>query len=62
MVEDDGQGFDPIMREGRESTDRHLGLFGMKERALLLGGTLAVESAPGRGTTILVRLPVPDLA
>ena len=62
MVEDDGQGFDPIMREGRESTDRHLGLFGMKERALLLGGTLAVESAPGRGTTIVVRLPVPDLA
>jgi signal transduction histidine kinase len=62
MIEDDGKGFDPALREHGETSDRHLGLYGMKERALLLGGTLAVESAPGRGTTIVVRVPVADLA
>ena len=59
MVEDDGQGFDATLREHPEPSDRHLGLFGMQERAVLLGGTLTVESAPGRGTTIVVRVPVP---
>ena len=60
MVEDDGQGFDPGLREHAQSSDRHLGLFGMQERASLLGGTLLVESAVGRGTTIVVRVPIPE--
>ena len=38
--------------------DRGLGLFGMQERAALVGGKVVVESAPGRGTT--VRGTVPD--
>lgn len=57
-VEDDGRGIEPAYliapRPG------HLGLSGMRERATLLGGTLSVESAPGRGTRVLVSVPVED--
>jgi signal transduction histidine kinase len=50
-VADDGKGFDPAApRSG-------LGLKGMGDRAALLGGTLSIESAPGRGSTIEVTLP-----
>jgi two-component system NarL family sensor kinase len=52
-VEDDGDGFDPTAVPG----DR-FGLVGMQERARLLGGTLRVESAPGAGTAIDVRIPI----
>jgi signal transduction histidine kinase len=51
-VSDDGAGFDP---EG--SFSGHLGLKSMRERATRLGGTLVVESAPGEGTSIRVRIP-----
>jgi PAS domain S-box-containing protein len=51
-VSDDGVGFDP---EGTFSG--HLGLKSMRERAGHLGGTLRVESAPGEGTTIRVKVP-----
>lgn len=54
IVEDDGQGFDLEQNIG----DRHLGLVGMRERAELLGGALTIESQPGRGTEIHVRLPL----
>jgi signal transduction histidine kinase len=55
-VRDDGTGFAP-------TADGHgpnggLGLRGMRERVEALGGRLAVESAPGRGTTIAVTVPV----
>jgi signal transduction histidine kinase len=53
-VSDDGVGFDP---EG--SFSGHLGLKSMRERATSLGGTLRVESAPGEGTTVRVRI-IPD--
>jgi len=33
-------------------------LLGMKERMMLAGGTLEIESAPGQGTTVLVRIPL----
>ena len=55
LVEDDGVGFDPARGLGREGS---LGLVGMHERASLLGGTLAFESAPGCGTTISVEVPL----
>lgn len=51
-VEDDGPGFDPAA-----GTER-LGLVGMRERAALLGGTLEIESAPGRGTTVFLKVPI----
>jgi two-component system sensor histidine kinase DegS len=54
-VSDDGRGFepDPAFRAYGE----HWGLLGMKERAAELRGTLAVRSSPGRGTTVVLRLP-----
>jgi PAS domain S-box-containing protein len=51
-VRDDGIGFDPS-----RSFPGHLGLKSMRERAERLGGTLEVESRPGKGTRILVRIP-----
>ncbi len=59
IAEDDGRGFDvaSCMRESRD--DRCLGLFGMRERATLLGGALTIESTPGSGTTVFVKVPLP---
>jgi signal transduction histidine kinase len=56
-VQDDGVGFDAsdasqLLREG------HFGLAGMRERASLVGGSLEVDSQPGRGTTVLASLPM----
>ena len=53
-VTDDGSGFEPkaIRRAGR-----HLGLVSMRDRANGVGGTLTVESAPGKGTTIEMEVP-----
>jgi two-component system CheB/CheR fusion protein len=55
VVEDDGVGFDA---DEKMTGGRSLGLVGMRERAALIGGSLEVESAPGRGTTIYARVPV----
>ena len=38
-----------------------LGLAGMRERLLLVGGELDIESSPGLGTTLFVRIPVTPL-
>ncbi|WP_030347098.1 GAF domain-containing sensor histidine kinase [Streptomyces sp. NRRL S-1022] len=53
-VADDGAGFDPtaVRRAGR-----HLGLVSMRDRASGVGGTLTVESAPGKGTVIEMEVP-----
>ncbi|MEV5440343.1 GAF domain-containing sensor histidine kinase [Streptomyces sp. NPDC052682] len=53
-VTDDGVGFDPraVRRAGR-----HLGLVSMRDRASGVGGSLTVESAPGKGTTIEMEVP-----
>jgi two-component system CheB/CheR fusion protein len=57
IVEDDGKGFDPgAPLVG--STSHRLGLSGMRERVELVGGSVTVESEPGRGTTIYVRIPL----
>ena len=52
-VSDDGAGFD-----ARGDFPGHLGLRSMRERAARLGGTLEIESTPGRGTRISARMPV----
>jgi signal transduction histidine kinase len=56
-IEDDGLGFDPGATGGRQER-RHLGLVGMRERARARGGTFALRSQPGAGTTIEVSLPI----
>jgi signal transduction histidine kinase len=54
VVEDDGVGFDvaDARQRGR------LGVFGMQERAEALGGTFAIESSAGAGTTVVVEIPL----
>lgn len=52
-VKDDGRGFDVT-----GSFPGHLGLQSMHERTVRLGGSVAVESTPGNGTSILARIPV----
>jgi signal transduction histidine kinase len=54
-VRDDGVGFDPSASGHRS---RRLGLTSMEERATSLGGTLAIDSAPGAGTTIRLEVPL----
>jgi two-component system sensor histidine kinase UhpB len=55
-VSDDGVGM-PSRLSGET-----IGIEGMRERALLGGGTLSVESPPGQGTQVTLRLPVPTVA
>ena len=59
LIEDDGVGFDPAHLPGRPGK-RHLGLISMRERAEMLGGSLDVYTAPQKGTTIQVIIPVPE--
>lgn len=58
-VEDDGKGFDPSSLAGPVRAGRGLGLLGIRERVELLGGTVQIESSPGRGARIALRVPVP---
>jgi len=51
-VQDDGKGFEPF-------GDTGLGILGMEERILRLGGTMRLDSQPGKGTMISFELPVP---
>ena len=54
-VTDDGRGFD--LTTALDSRERSLGLFGMHERAGLVGGRLSLDSAPGRGTRVRLEIP-----
>ena len=59
-IADGGRGFSPPPLVGPEATEQqaHIGLRGMRERAAMLGGTLAVDSRPGAGTRVVVRIPL----
>jgi signal transduction histidine kinase len=57
VVEDDGCGFNPADLSPGAPGQAQLGLRGMRERVTLAGGHFEVESAPGAGTTVIVRLP-----
>ncbi|GAB4216471.1 MAG: hypothetical protein OHK0022_57620 [Roseiflexaceae bacterium] len=58
-VADEGRGFTPPPLEGPGATEReeHIGLRGMRERMLLVGGQLRVISQIGQGTRVIVRVP-----
>jgi signal transduction histidine kinase len=56
-VSDPGRGFAPDLLEGEGP--HGLGLVGMRERLLLVGGGLSIESAPGSGTILEAWLPLP---
>jgi signal transduction histidine kinase len=55
-IRDNGRGFESTIA----ALDGHFGLANMRDRAAALGGTLQVESEPGAGTHIIVRIPVGD--
>jgi signal transduction histidine kinase len=59
-IEDDGCGFDTMLvdEHAAKPTGSGLGLAGMRERLLLVGGELEIESSPGLGTTVFARIPV----
>ncbi|MGW2210634.1 sensor histidine kinase [Streptomyces sp. NPDC001781] len=56
-VVDDGQGFDPARLPVPDPETGGFGLTAMRARAGALGGTLTIDSAPGRGTALAARLP-----
>jgi signal transduction histidine kinase len=58
IVEDDGTGFDVEEVMGSHVLQTNLGLYGMRERASLLGGSLTIESTPGEGTSVFVEIPL----
>lgn len=58
-VEDNGQGFEPGSSDKAAAVGEHLGLLAMRERAERLQGRLAIDSTPGRGTTIEATVPLP---
>lgn len=51
-ITDDGRGFDTNAQR------KTLGLLGMKERAIMIGGELTLHSSPGKGTTVTITVPV----
>lgn len=53
VVKDDGRG----ITENETANTRSLGLLGMKERALLVGGEVHIVGESGKGTTVVVRVP-----
>jgi signal transduction histidine kinase len=57
-VEDDGKGFDEGALAGDDGR-KHWGLMGIRERAEILGGVATIESEPGQGTHVVVRVPLP---
>jgi signal transduction histidine kinase len=56
IVEDNGCGFDPATPAAKSNGYRGLGLYGMRERLALIGGTLEIESAATVGTTVFARI------
>jgi signal transduction histidine kinase len=58
IVEDNGRGFDVQAVMDNSYGRTKFGIYGMKERAELVGGQLQVESAPDRGCTVYLRIPL----
>ena len=58
-IRDDGVGFDPHQAQ-TASHRKGLGLIAMQERVSAIGGTLQIESRPGHGTELSIRLPLED--
>jgi signal transduction histidine kinase len=63
VIDDNGRGFDPLAVVGPDGFGRHQGLSNMRDRAVGMGGTFAIERPDGPGTRIIVRVPAsPDTA
>jgi signal transduction histidine kinase len=53
-IADNGIGFNAVENESKKT----LGLLGMKERTLIMGGTYEINSKPGNGTTVEISVPI----
>jgi signal transduction histidine kinase len=60
-VEDNGRGFS-CDTQGMPFRNTGLGLLGIRERAAIAGGTLVIDSAPGRGTRITLHIPLSEVS
>jgi signal transduction histidine kinase len=58
IIEDNGVGFDVEDMPRERDLNRGFGTVGMRERASLIGGTFEIESETGKGTTVIVRVPL----
>lgn len=58
-IQDDGRGFDVAAVRNQTQPQAAFGLLGLAERVRLLGGTLTVDSHPGRGTRLEIVIPSP---
>ncbi|MEO5965243.1 MAG: GAF domain-containing sensor histidine kinase [Candidatus Limnocylindrales bacterium] len=61
-IEDNGRGFEPQDLAGPDALGRHQGIGNMRDRAIAMGGTFAVERPDGPGTRIIVRVPTTSTA
>lgn len=59
-VIDDGHGFDVEAVEAGYGSRGSLGMLNLKERAVLIGGTVNVESVPGQGTRVTLLVPIQE--
>ncbi len=59
IIEDNGVGFDPAKIHG--AGNGGFGLTGMRERAALASGTVVIEARPGKGVTVIARIPAPHV-
>ena len=58
IIEDDGRGFDARVTSQSRNGSGRLGLLGIQERLGIVGGNFKIESAPERGATLFVRIPI----
>ncbi len=61
-VVDDGQGFDLVQTRHRAVQEKRMGIQSMEERIGLLGGSLSISTAPGKGTAVRAEVPLPPAA
>lgn len=58
LVRDEGRGFEPRVSLAGEAGEAGVGLRGIRDRVELFSGTLRIDSAPGKGTTIEITVPL----
>ncbi|MDA8235685.1 MAG: GAF domain-containing protein [Clostridia bacterium] len=61
IVEDNGAGFEVDRVLASPLKDKKLGIFGMAERVSVIGGDFTIESEPGTGTTVYVKIPMEEV-
>ena len=61
LISDDGKGFDLNAMSIKEVGEGGFGLLGIAERVKMLGGTQEIESKVGGGTTVLIKIPLPEI-